>query len=35
MKNWISNNDWTWLEYNIGGWNAGAGMAAEARPESS
>ena len=20
---WISHDDWTWLEYNLGGWNVG------------
>ena len=23
MKKWISDNDWTWLEYNLGEWNVG------------
>ena len=23
VKKWISDNDWTWLEHNIGGWHAG------------
>ena len=23
MKKWMSDDDWTWLEYNLGVWNVG------------
>ena len=23
VKKWISDDDWTWLEFNLGGWNVG------------
>ena len=23
VKNWMSDDDWTWSEYNLGGWNVG------------
>ena len=26
MIKWISEHDWTWLEYNLGGWNVGEHM---------
>ena len=37
VKKWISDNDWTWLEYNLRGLNVDeqAQVSQQTRPESS